>query len=639
MNTMRNSFIVLLLGAALAGCSAKASTTDSFVLHNTSVAVAGTTRSAISGHNLAFLASEGTTGPGGTDFNGDGDKTDSIAVAVEMGTHTERVLDVAAKDVAWIGNELYLVVDEALDSHDWNVDADMLDVVLLHWSASDNALTWVDDLDSSNLPQFVAIGTNLFYTAATTPSGGTQSNLKVISSSAPLTATTILTHDVAAELKVEILAVDEGLVFLGLDETDTDNNRDLNADTDTLDTHVLALLDGTTATGVIRNTALALGSGSGPFRAKKIAAHDWDVGFLVSESEQGNANLNGLPAVFDSAWWATQCVGFEDTDTSDNVLHFILFSAWDANPVTAPPRNTGLAGRDKIAIASGFIACLCAESDEGTCDLNGDGDTSDEVVRWTQLVSGNAAILPLNTAANLHAIFDCPGGTHGLAELDEHFIEQVSESADNRDIDGDSLKTKNLLGWLTPSNTAHAWDFTPNTAATWAGASWMREQHDRTRLDVAFQESVNGININVHNPPVAGEDLDTNDSLPTFADFSNSTTLTYPGVAVAVRASNAGIVIGRDVVFYRVDEVADSRDWNGDGDETDMILFRTSLTQGTSAMMGVLNDLTRLSVDLDEIGTPSGAAFLVDESMAGIAGTDYNGDGDTNDYVVRYLVY
>ncbi len=608
MHTIRTPVIVLtLLGALLSGCSSGSSTSDSFVLHNTTVSVAGTTRFAISAHNMAFLASEGTTGPTGTDFNGDGDKIDAIAVAVDMGAHTQHILNVAALDMAWIGNELYLAVDESLDGHDWNNDLDTNDVVLLHWSAAANAVVYVDDLHSNSLPQFVAVGTNLFYSAAATPVGAAQSNLRVISSNLPLVSNMVATQDLTAELTVEILAVDEGLLFLGLDEVE--NGRDLDADTDALDTHVLALLDGTYATSVLRNTELALGSGSGPFRAKNTGSHDWDVGFLVSEAEQGATNFND-PTLFDPAWQATQCLTFEDTDTNDQVLHFLEFAAWDANPLTAAPRNTGLAGRDRIAIANGFIACICAEADEGTCDLNQDLDTGDEVVRWTQIVASPLPILPLNSAANLHALFDCPGGTHGLAELDNHFVTEVSESADDLDLDGDTFKTHNLLGWLTPTNSAHAWDFTPGTAPDYAGASWMREKRDRTRLCVAFQESVAGVNINVHVPPVAGEDLDMNDSVPTFADFTDSVTITYPGVAVAVAASNSGQMIGRDIAFYRVDEAADSRDWNGDLDETDLILFRTSLSQGTSSMMGVLNNLARPAVELDEIGNPTGAAFL-----------------------------
>src|SRR5690349_12849982 len=227
MHPMRISTPLTLLVAALAGCSSSSDTTSSFVTTSTTVSVAGTTPIAISAHNLAFLASEGTTGAGGTDFNGDGDKIDTIAVAVNMGSRVQTVLDVAAKELAWIGNELYLVVDEAADAHDWNVDADQVDTVLLHWSAAANTLVYVDELSSSpNPPHMAAIGTNLFYTAATTPVGPAQSNLRVISSSTPLVSTMVATQDLTAELEVEILAVDEGLVFLGLDEVD--NGRDLN---------------------------------------------------------------------------------------------------------------------------------------------------------------------------------------------------------------------------------------------------------------------------------------------------------------------------------------------------------------------------------------------------------------------------
>ena len=428
MQPIRTQALVTLLVAALAACSAQSSSDDSFVLHNTTVAVAGTTRMAISGHNLAFLASEATSGPGGTDFNGDGDKIDSIAVAVLMNGHVQYNLGVAALDLAWIGNELYLTVNEALDGRDWNNDMDTNDIVLLHWSIADHPAlpTYVDDLPSATLPQAIAVGSLLFYTSATTPVGAFQSNLNVITTAAPVTGTMIATQDATAELTVQLYEMQEGLLFLGLDETV--NGRDLNGDTDTGDTHVLALLDATIGNGTLRNTGLAVASASGPFRGRRTNTHDWDVGFLVNEADQGNTNLND-PALFDPAWQASQCAAVPDTDTNDNVLHFLNFSAWNANPLTQPPRNSGLAGQQKIAIANGFIACICAESDEGTCDLNQDGDTLDNVVRWTQIVSGTTApVLPLNAAANLHALFDCPGGTHGLAELGADFMIQVSEA-------------------------------------------------------------------------------------------------------------------------------------------------------------------------------------------------------------------
>ena len=70
-----------------------------------------------------------------------------------------------------------------------------------------------------------------------------------------------------------------------------------------------------------------------------------------------------------------------------------------------------------------------------------------------------------------------------------------------------------------------------------------------------------------------------------------------------------------------------------------MILFRTSLTNGTSQAMSTLNSIPNLSsivLNPDE-SSPSCAAFILNELQFGVAGTDQNGDGDPNDLVVKYF--
>src|SRR5262249_38728905 len=158
-------------------------------------------------------------------------------------------------------------------------------------------------------------------------------------------------------------------------------------------------------------------------------------------------------------------------------------------------------GCRKIAIANDFIATITPEigaadpnGAEGGCDLNGDGDTLDYVVRWVQMAP--TSVLPLTSAANLHALTDVPGGTHGLAELGYRFVIEVSEAQDNRDIDGDGAMTHDLVGWLQPTGSAGTntpWNFThvlSNGGLAYAGASWMAEIPDRIRVNVAFEESV-----------------------------------------------------------------------------------------------------------------------------------------------------
>ncbi len=629
MQTNARTLLGSLLLLSMASCGSGGSEDTTFVVRTSKLSVAGTTPLNLSGRNLFFLCSEATTGSGGTDFNGDGDKIDAIGVAVDTVTNTETRLNVAALDGAWAGSELYLTVSEAGDGRDWSVpaDGDETDIVLLHFSRTTNALTYIDELDSSSLPQAIGIGTQLFYTSSTLHSGPGMSNLFRIAAAAPTTTAMVDTTDAVAELKVELLAQDEGLIFLGMDEAE--NGRSLNGDADSTDTAVLALLNGTLANGVIRNAERALSDDSGPFRARKTASNDWQVGFLVSEAQQGNTNLNA-PGSFAPNWQPVQCVSHADTDTADAVLHYLRFADWNANPVTDPVRNTGLVGDDRIAIANNFIATISKEADEGGCDLNQDGDAFDEVVRWTQIVPDNDPILPITLATNIRALFNCPGGTHGLAELDGRLVISVSESDDDTDIDGDGDTDKNLIGWLLPANSATPWDFTHGTGNnSFAGATWMAENRERTRLCMAYQESVNNEQIN-------SSDTDTTDSMPTFADMASSTTMVFPGVAIAVRADNAGIGLGKSVGFYRVSEAADNRDWNGDGDKTDYILFSTGITDGVSRNLGILNNIARQAAQFD-VEAPSGLAYIVDESMAGPTGADLNGDGDTLDLVVRFL--
>jgi hypothetical protein len=640
----------LVAGVGITACSVGGGGgAPSLQVRRTSVSVASTTPVAFAGRNLAFLADEATTGPGGTDMNGDTDKIDSIAIAVNLQTRVETNLGVAAVSLAWIGDELYLQVDEALDGRNWEPADTGNKLVLLHWSAASGALTFVDRLSTAGTIKMVAVGSNLFYSSARAPMLAMESNLQVIRASDPLLPIEILTQDVVGPLSPVILGKDESLLFLGLNEAV--EGRDLNNDTDMTDTSVLALLDATGTANLIRSTELALPASPTPLRAKRTSAtsHNWQVGFLVSETGQGPTNFNA-PGLFSGTWKPSQCVGQEDIDTMDDVLHFLQFAAWNADPVMDPPVNTGLVGCRKVAIANGYIATITPEVDaleagaEGTCDLNSDSDKDDYIVRWVQMTS---PVLPLTSAANLHALFDAPGGSHGLAELDNRFVIVVSEEEDDLDLNGDAMKTFNLVGWLSPSGSAGSntpWDFTHGTTnSTFVGASWFGEIQDRTRLGVALEEKVEGININSHVPPVAGEDVDTLDSVPTFGDIAgNPVRMAFPGVAIAVAPDNAGIAIARNFAFYRVKEADDSRNWNlpGDGDETDFILFRTSLVQATSTSMGVLNSIPgrrAIDVNLDEM--PFGAAFLADEQMQGPTGTDLNGDGDAADLVLSYFKF
>src|SRR5205823_4994455 len=133
-----------------------------------------------------------------------------------------------------------------------------------------------------------------------------------------------------------------------------------------------------------------------------------------------------------------------------------------------------------------------------------------------QIVDGATPILPPGDPAQLHALFDVPGGTFGIAELQNHFVIVVDEKADGRDINGDGLRTFDLVGQIAPA-TATTWTFTHSSSAAYVGASWVAETPDRSRLGLALEESVAGHTLN------PGGDNDALDSIMTVPVFSGST--------------------------------------------------------------------------------------------------------------------
>ncbi len=641
----------LLVGATLPGCSGSASSGSSnFITVATKRATAAISPVVVQGHLMVYLASEALSGVGGTNFNlanGDADTNDDCAVVVDMTAGTETDLNVATIAASIVGNEVYLIVSETADSKDWSLDNGLLDTVLLHYSST-APLSFVDKIAPGPAAHSWAVaGGRLYYARGDTSTliNG-ESSLRYLANTTAITSVTpvtVLQTDALNTLEVSILGVDENLIFLTADENDA--LRDLNGDLDATDPFVLALLDGTDIAGVIENVGLSVKDESAPVRAKLTVAHDWVVGFLVDEATQSNfpTGLND-PTLFSNAWRPTSpAVGcgltYNDTDTLDEVLHVLKFALWHTNPVLNPPKNTGIPGTERVLCTSTAVATLVKESDDGGCDLNNDGDTLDTVLRWALVATPQ---LPFGNSTQLNAVEDgIPGGTHGISDLAGRFLCVVSESDDNTDFDGGG-KTHDLVAWLDPNVGVPTWVFDHNPATVGmdaVGASAMSDRIERDRLLVAFEESVtlpssfpNGINI--------GGDNDRLDSTPTFCRFDpgNSLDLDFPGPAVAVSALNPGIVIANGVAFYRVDELADNRDWNGDG-IPGFVIFRTTLSNNFSALIGsgIRATANNIAGPCVFTGGTIGAAFISQESIAGPLGTDLNADGRKDGFVVTWF--
>lgn len=635
---------VWMLGAALlAACSSSSSSdSDDGKPHSAdqSTVIGGPIE--ILERFIASLADEASTA-GGTDFNGDGDMIDAIAVVTNTANQVQRVLNVAASDFELVrtganGTHLFLVVDEALDGFDWDGDLAQDDLVLLHTDVSTKtALVPVATLGDDQIAKF---GDRVYFQEDSTALVAPETSLMFVDTAAPTVPVRVLNADLANTLAPEVLAIDEGLLFLSLDEAT--ELRDLNGDADMVDTDVLALLDAGDLAAPVIEVGLALQDDSTPLRALDTGP-TWAVAFLVDETQQGAVNLND-PALFSPNWKAPQCLGFEDADTTDQVLHFLDYTAFVLDPLLNPPVNTGLVGDDRVlAVESGnsvFVATVSAEADEGTCNLNGDSDTLDDVLRWTEAVS---PILPYTNVLEIQALAS-PAATvtsENVAELSGRFVAVISESNDERDHDDDNTTDSDLVAWLDPGDGNSAkWEFDhtgPGQGGISAvGTGWFDVLEGVSdRVGVAFPEAF-FLNQN-GNPLDINGDGDTLDSVPTFMRFNSSgNELDFPGPAVAVAAANAGIAISGNIGFYRVDEAADDRDWNQDGDETDFVLFRTTVsTLQNSVFISTLNNLAMPAVAVpDPSSAPVAVAFLADEAAQT---EDFNNDGDTNDHVLRWF--
>ena len=650
MNLDRLSHLLsLILVATLAACGSSSDDGDSFVLRTTSHAAEPTGEIVVRGQALVYLASEVFTGPTGTDLNGDGDKLDHAAVAVNLASTSERVIGVAARSGAIVGSQFFVVVDEGEDSHDWNGDLDTNDVVLLNWSEATGVTTFVDlvDLESGEKP--LAVDARLFYTSGTSLGMTDETSLRYVTDTNPTLPVVVFNTAGAGTLEVHLLREDEGLLFCRADETD--NGADLNADGDATDLFVLALLDGTLPDGRVKSTALAMADDESPVDAHELSTGGWLAAFLVDELAQGNTNLNAQ-ALFSQPLLPESCAGTPDIDTNDQVLHYLDTVSFFTG---TPPVDTGLVGSERVLAFEGFVAAISSEADSN-CDLNEDSDSTDDVARW---VATGPTVAPERDAALMHALAtSIPGGSRGLSVLDNRLVAVVDEEDDDNDLDGVPLIDFDLVGWIEPGVVPPTWHFAHQSSSRadhgtgifdsmgdsepFAGTSWMASDsvltNDGRRLGLTFLEEVPGTNPNVSSLNtnvdcgLVAKDSDKTDALPVWADFESGPVLDFDGVGYSVDSANPGIEITPNFVFFRVSEAADNRDYNADGVANDVVLFRNPLGSCGPVPMATSSTLPGPVIITD--GTFFGAAFLSSETQAGV---DFDGDGDTSDLVVRFF--
>ncbi|MEZ6005111.1 MAG: hypothetical protein R3F33_13085 [Planctomycetota bacterium] len=635
----QSSRVALVFGlplVGLVGCTTSDDTNTPFTTKTLQSSVAPNAVLAVSDRYLAFPASELGFGASGTDLNADGDLSDDVVSVLTLGNDDLVPLGVAlnsasnAKGLVWCNDVLFMVVSESGDGHDWNADSDMTDKVLLTWTPGSLSATFYAEMSGNDV---AVVGNEVIFEGTSNPTATLDTNLfkaavatTGAAPAAPVRLTTSFADAATNGMEFDLGGASNGVLTLFADETV--EGEDLNGDGNANDASVLALY-GNGSGGQIQVVPASVDDG-GPWIAF-YSGTDSIVAFLVEEATQ-EANLND-PADFSGLWHPAQCVGLDDADQLDSVLHWLNLTDFTTDPILNPMVNTGMTSDGGIYhLADQWLGVVCHEQDEGSsggCDLNGDGDKSDQILRWVDL---SATPVPMGDANKLIAIDTAvAGGTEGVIELGgDLWVALVDEAADGRDHNGDSLMTKTFLGVLDPNLTGTTWNFDQGSGA-YIDVSWMAQDRTSTsRFLAAITEASSATDRN--------SDGDLTDSVPTFPREGGAPReLDFPGTGVAVVPDNPGMIVSGNYGYYRISESGQNFDYNLDGDIGDTILSRVNLLGAEPATsMGSLVNNNRTAVLVGTGSNPRGIVWMTSETSEGPAGTDLNNDGDAADIVVRY---
>jgi len=275
----------------------------------------------------------------GHDLNGDGDVADMVAHSYDATTGLVRNHGLAVLGALIAGRFVGLLVDEAAQGEDLNGDGDMLDRALVLYDGDTNTTVntglWVESLVmTERLAAFTVV--EFFHGADLNGDGDTSDRVLHVFNRATGTVTNL-----GLDPSFSIAAAGSLVAFRAGESAN--GNTDFNGDGDTGDL-VLHLYDA--ASGTISNLGFGIASPL-DMDERRIVAR-------VSESQQGNADLNG------------------DGDSADEILH--VFNTSDGSAV-----NLGYTPIGQSRVVNGRVAFNVRESDAGR-DLNGDGDTADVVV-------------------------------------------------------------------------------------------------------------------------------------------------------------------------------------------------------------------------------------------------------------------
>lgn len=293
--------------------------------------------------------------------------------------------------------------------------------------------------------------------------------------------------------------------------------------------------------------------------------------------------------------------------------------------------NTGIAiaGSFPGGVGSfpGFVFALVSEVEQGASDLNGDGDTSDEVVHMVTIATGAVTNLGVS-------------GSPGFAANANFVAWGVSEADENAtDFNGDGDMNDRVLAVFNPNMPVSPTNPLV-TGITMSTATPIQGDGDV----FAFSTSEVEAQLVLNADGIADDFV-----MRTF----NTATMTVFNTGLAHDPDNLAFILVNGILAFEVSEDAESNpndmtpmgiDHNGDSDTDDFVLFLADPVAMTVTPVGGAFARAIIPASFTIVGTPANPVivYAIDESKTtdpvASSGTNLNGsglflDGDEEDAV------
>jgi len=568
---------------------------------------------ASAGGIVFFLASE--KDQAFIDLNGDGDPADNVVHSIDptTGIVTNLGLSAASIPVA-IGNYVvWLVAETGEGIFDFSGDGDFGDYVLAVFDTtlpiSPTNPTITSTVVSFNNPILAEGNTAVFVTSEA--DAGLDLNADGDSSdfvvrTRDLVTGTVTNAALAWDAASSRLSVGNGLVVFSASETLTGPmGTDLNGDGDMTDVVLFSLDIATGVTSGVGGTPRAT-SGSAVIGGTPATPY---ICYAIDESNEADTNLNG---------------GFADNDTMDFVI-----AVWDVNAGVETLPLGGLAVDPfQLSANATRMAFVAKEADNGSSlDLNGDGDTLDEMPYWADIASPALA-----TNVGL-------ASTPGVAQLsvcDLYLVFNASESSQGASgtnyntWTGDTDSSDDVAHWLDISVPG-----LPLRSLRYATTALLCIDGENT-IFITSDEGDNGPNLDING------DGDQSDIVPIYFRVDAANGAVVQGISPIITDGPLAFQVCPTQVriFGNASEANLNNDFNEDGDFDDYAIVASLIRRndGEIQKFTFIHGSDRDGSSFPILIDANTIIFPFSEEMVG-TGLNYNGaagDTDASDTIFMF---